>query len=124
MTLRCEVRHSGDVSILDLKGELSLGERPGMEGTMHLLERVRALVDSGNRNILLNFAGIERMDSSGIGQLIGTFTSARTHGGRIKIVNPSREVRKLLELTQLAKVLDIHDDEARAVQAFATDSAP
>ncbi|HTQ84743.1 MAG TPA: STAS domain-containing protein [Candidatus Solibacter sp.] len=122
MALKCEVRQSGDVSILDLKGALSLGERPGMAGTMHLLDQVRGLVSSGKTNILLNFAGISLMDSSGIGQLIGTYTSARTHGGRIKILKPSREVREMLELTQLTKVLEVYDDEARALQAFARDA--
>src|SRR5271168_3644777 len=103
MALNCEVRHIGDVSVLDLKGSLSLAERQGDGGVV--IDCVRALIDSGKKKIILNFAGINYMDSTGVGQ--------------IKILKPSNEIRKLLELTQLSKVVEIHEDEDSAVRAYA-----
>jgi len=117
MALNCEVRHIGDVSVLDLKGSLSLAERQGDGGVV--IDCVRALIDSGKKKIILNFAGINYMDSAGVGQLIGTLTTTRSRGGQIKILKPSREIRKLLELTQLSKVVEIHEDEDSAVRAYA-----
>src|SRR5271156_1509448 len=117
MALNCEVRHIGDVSVLDLKGSLSLAERQGDGGVV--IDCVRALIDSGKKKIILNFAGINYMDSAGVGQLIGTLTTTRSRGGQIKILKPSNEIRKLLELTQLSKVVEIHEDEDSAVRAYA-----
>jgi anti-anti-sigma factor len=122
MALKVDVRQVGDVSIMDLKGALSLAERQvGGEGTV--LENARALVDAGKKKIVLNFAGVTNMDSAGIGQLIGTLTSVRSRGGQIRILKPSRDVRKTLELTQLAKAVEIHDDEESALRAYGGGSA-
>ncbi len=123
MALKCKVRHIGDISILDLKGELSLAPRQGHEDNVQILEKVRSLMTAGNKRIVLNLAGVTYMDSAGIGQLIGTYTSSRSHGAQLKLLKPTVEVRKLLELTQLAKVLEIYDDEDRAVHAFSPGSA-
>jgi len=119
MGLKCQVRQVADVSILDLKGQFSLAMRQPAEGEVHVPEQVRSLLDAGRKKVVLNLAGVTLMDSAGVGQLIGMLTSARNRGGQIKLLNPSGEVRKLLELTQLTKVFDVHESEDRAVQAFA-----
>ena len=119
MALKIEVRQVGDVSILDLDGSLSLAERQN-DGSSQVIERVRALIDGGKTKIVLNFARLSYMDSAGIGQLIGTLTTTRSRGARLNLLKPTRDVRKLLELTQLSKVMEIHDDEDSAVHAFAS----
>jgi anti-sigma B factor antagonist len=120
MALKCEIRQVGDVSILDLKGSLSLEARQAAEPNIQILEKVRGLVEGGNKNLVLNFAGISYMDSAGIGQLIGAITSTRSRGGQIKILKPTGEVRKLLNVTQLSRVVEIHEDEDGVVRSYAT----
>jgi anti-sigma B factor antagonist len=121
MTLLCRMRQRGDVAILDLEGILSLEDPTAPQDAINigLGEKVRELVESGQRKILLNFAGVRYMDSAGVGQLIGTYTSARNRGAALKLMKPTRDVRKVLELTQLARILDVRDDEEKALAAFA-----
>jgi anti-sigma B factor antagonist len=126
MALKCVVRQKGEVAILDLSGVMSLPD-PGAsdaEGSITLGEKVRELMDSGQRKILLNFAAVSYMDSAGIGQLIGSFTSARNRGAALKLMKPTRDVRKLLEMTKLAGVMDVRDDEESALAAFAGSASP
>ncbi|HVN09896.1 MAG TPA: STAS domain-containing protein [Patescibacteria group bacterium] len=121
MSLSCKVRRVGDVSILDLKGEITLVLRG--DDSVQLLEVVRNLTGEGSKYILLNLAGVTRMDSAGIGQLIATHTSTRSRGAQLKLLKPMPEVRKLLEMTQLVKVLEVHDDEERAIRSFSASHA-
>lgn len=120
MTMGCTIRQVEDVTILDLNGRLSLGEalgfRPGRD--LHLSEAVRELADEGHRKILLNLAGVKYVDSSGVGQLVGTLTSARGQGVELKLSNPAKQVLDLLKMTKLLAVFDVRDDEAAALAAF------
>src|SRR5271155_3395466 len=126
MALKCGIRQSGDVTILDLNGVLSIREPATSvaRGSVVLGDKVRELLESGNKKILLNLASLSSMDSAGVGELIATMTSVRSRGGGLKLITPPRDVRKLLELTQLSKVIDIRDNEESAVQAFATGIPP
>ena len=121
MPLQCAVRQQGDVTILDLKGIMTLEDPDASRagGFVILGDKVCELIASGQKKILLNFAGVTSMDSAGLGQLIGTLTSARTRGAGLKLMKPTGDVKKILELTKLTKVLDIRDDEENAVAAFA-----
>ena len=121
MAFKCAIRHKGDVAILDLEGILSLDDPRASRGgdTVGLVEKVRELTDGGQRKILLNFARVSYMDSAGIGQLIGAHTSVRNRGAALKLMKLTRDVRKLLDLTQLSRVIDIRDDEESAIAAFA-----
>ena len=122
MPLQCTVRQQGDVAILDLSGVMSLPDPAASrtEGSIVLGDKVRELIDGGQKKILLNFAGVSYMDSAGIGQLIGTLTSARTRGAGLKLMRPTRDVKKLLELTKLMQIFDVRDDEEAAVATFAS----
>jgi len=122
MALKCSVRDVGDVAVLDLEGSLSLAERQGDSSIV--IERVRGLIDGGKKKIVLNFAKLSYMDSAGIGQLIGTLTTTRSRGAQINVMKPSRDIRKLLELTQLNKVMEVHEDEESAVRALHKGTAP
>lgn len=125
MPLNCAVRQSGDVTILDLSGLLSLGDSDarGAESAVVLGDKVHELIEKGQKKILLNLAAVRFVDSSGAGQLVGAFTSARTRGGELKLLKPTSQVKNLLKITKLDTLLDILDDEQTAIQAFGRGAA-
>jgi anti-anti-sigma factor len=120
MSLKYDVRQTRDVTILDLNGRLSLGEALafGPGSGLVLSETIRELTKKGQKKILLNFAGVTYVDSSGVGQLVGALTSARNQSGDIKLLKPSVHVLDLLKTTKLDGVFDIHMDETAAIQSF------
>jgi anti-sigma B factor antagonist len=120
MSLKYNIRQTGDVTILDLNGRLSLGEALafGPGSGLVLSETVRELIKKGQKKILLNLAGVTYVDSSGVGQLAGALTSARNQAGDIKLLKPSRHVLDLLKTTKLDGVFDIQEDETAAIQSF------
>jgi len=120
MTLKHNVRQTGDVAILDLSGRLSLGEALafGPGSGVVLGEAIRQLAKKGQKKVLLNLAGVTYVDSSGVGQLTGALMTARNLGGDLKLLKPSKQVLDLLKITKLANLFDIQDDEAAAIQSF------
>lgn len=120
MTLSYNIRQTGDVTILDLSGRLSLGEALafGPGSGIVLGETVREWAGKGRKKIVLNLAGVTYVDSSGIGQLVGALTTARNQGADLKLLNPTSAVRALLETTNLFTVFDVQNDEATAIQSF------
>lgn len=125
MTLKYNIRQSGDVTILDLRGRLSLGEALafGPGSGVVLGETVRELAKKGQKKILLNFAAVSYVDSSGVGQLAGALTTARNQGGDTKLLKPSSQIVALLKITKLDTLFDVHEDEAAAVQSFSKGAA-
>jgi anti-sigma B factor antagonist len=123
--LTYNVRQTGDVTILDLNGRLSLGEAVafGPGSGVVLGDTVRDLAKKGQKKIVLNLAGVSYVDSSGVGQLVGALTSARNQGGDTKLLKPSSNILLLLKTTKLDTVFDIHDDEAAAIQSFSKTAA-
>ncbi len=101
------------VTIVDLSGRITLDE-----GSAALRETVKQLIDQGQKRVLLNMSKVQFIDSSGIGELVSAFTSAREQGGELKLLNLSKKVHSLIQITKLHAVFDIRDDEAAAVQAF------
>lgn len=120
MTMGCTVRQVEDITILDLTGRLSLGEslgfRPGRN--LPLSDAISELAGEGHKKILLNLAGVKYVDSSGVGQLVGTLTSARGQGVELKLFNPAKQVVDLLKMTKLHSVFDVRESEAAAIAAF------
>jgi anti-sigma B factor antagonist len=123
--LKYNVRQTGDVTILDLNGRLSLGEAVafGPGSGVVLGDTVRELAKKGQKKIVLNLAGVSYVDSSGVGQLVGALTSARNQGGDTKLLKPSSNILLLLKTTKLDTVFDIDDDEAAAIQSFSKTAA-
>ena len=121
----CTIRHIHDVTVLDLKGRLSLGEAlafgPGSD--IVLTETIRDLLKAGHKKILLNLAAITYADSSGVGQLAGTLATGRTRGLELKLLSPVKQVRDLLRVTHLESIFDIQDDEAAALASFSQGTA-
>jgi anti-sigma B factor antagonist len=99
--------------IADITGKIALAE-----GTALLRDTVRDLLDHGKKHILLNLAGVDFIDSAGLGELVRTHASIRSHGGQLKLVNPSRNVHDLLRITKLDRVFDIEQDEASALRSL------
>jgi anti-sigma B factor antagonist len=125
MPLNYNTRQTGDVTILDLDGRLSLGEEMafGPGSGIVLREVVRDLAKKGHKKIILNLAGVSYVDSSGVGQLVGALTTARNQGGDLKLLAPPKQVLDLLTTTNLDTVFHIHGDEAAALTSFSRGAA-
>jgi len=106
-------RQAGDVTILDLRGEVRIGE-----GSIALRDAIRNLADSGKKKLLLNLAGVSYIDSSGIGELIANYTTVSRQGGQLKLLKLTDRVQNLLVITKLLTVFDAYEDEAEALQSF------
>ena len=113
MGINTSTRLIDGVVIVDTIGELRLGS-----GTDALRHVVRQLLNDGYRSILLNLRDVRHIDSSGVGELMSCYTSVRNHGGQLKLMNLSRHVHNLLELTKLYTIFEVEDDERKAVASF------
>jgi anti-sigma B factor antagonist len=106
-------REVDGVTVLDLGGRITLGE-----GSVQLRDAVRGLIGKGSKNILLNLGKVDYIDSSGLGELVSAFTSAKNQHAEVKLLNLTKRVHDLLQLTKLCTVFDIKDDEASAIASF------
>ena len=113
MALNIASREVNGVVILDLSGRITLGE-----GSVQLREAVRGLIGKGKKNILLNLGDVNYIDSSGLGELVSAFTTAKNQQAEVKLLKLTRKVHDLLQLTKLYTVFDIYDDEASAIASF------
>jgi anti-sigma B factor antagonist len=101
------------VIVLDLSGRITLGE-----GSVQLRDSIRDLIGKGQRRILLDLGDVNYIDSSGLGELVSAYTSARNQGATVKLLKLTKKVHDLLQLTKLYTVFDIYDDEASAIASF------
>ncbi|MFD4431818.1 STAS domain-containing protein [Nocardia sp. NPDC058497] len=106
-------RSVNGVTILDLTGKLDIGV-----GDVQLREKIRNLMDTGKKQILLNLAAVSRIDSSGLGELVSSYTTLTNSGGKLKLVNLPDRVQDLLMITQLNTVFDTYDIEQEAIRSF------
>lgn len=113
MSLKIETREVAHVTILDIHGRIVLGDEIGQ-----LRDAVRGLVAAGKKKIILNLVGVDYIDSSGVGELVGSFTTVRNAGGELKLLNLTQKVQDVLHVTKLYTVFDIKDDEFTAVRSF------
>jgi anti-sigma B factor antagonist len=113
MSLKSSERQVDGITILDLSGRITLGE-----GSVVLRDTIREVLGKGQKRILLNLGDVTYIDSSGIGELVSAFTAVRKEGGELKLLNLTKKVHDLLQITKLYTVFDIKDDEAAAVGAF------
>ena len=113
MKMTASTRLVGGVTIVDLSGRIVLGD-----GTAAVRDLVRDLIKEGNKKILLNLRDVDYIDSSGLGELVNAFTSMRSQGGELKLLNLTKKVNDLLQITKLYTVFDVKDDEATAVKSF------
>jgi anti-sigma B factor antagonist len=111
--IKTSTRQIGDVVIVDTIGELRLGE-----GTNVLRRVVGELVEQGYQNILLNLRDVRHIDSAGVGELMSCYTSINNRGGQLKLLNLSKNVHNLLQITKLCTIFEIAEDEPTALASF------
>ena len=114
MSMKASTRQVDGVTIVDLSGRITLGE-----GSVVLRDTIKDLLGKGQKKILLNLGDVSYIDSSGIGELVSAFTTVRNQGGDLKLLNLTKKVHDLLQITKLYTVFDVKDDEASAVASFA-----
>ena len=106
-------RQAGDVTILDMTGDVRIGE-----GAISLRDSIRNLADQGKTKVLLNLAGVKYMDSTGVGELIANYTTISRQGGQLKLLNLTDRIQNLLVITKLLTVFDSFENETEALQSF------
>ena len=106
-------RQAGDVTILDLTGAVRIGE-----GSIALRDAIRDLAGQGKKKLLLNLAGVDYVDSSGIGELIANYTTVSRQGGQLKLLNLTDRIQNLLVITKLLTVFDVYENEPEALKSF------
>lgn len=106
-------RQAGDVTVLDLNGKVTIGE-----GSVALRTAIRRVLGEGKNKILLNLGGVGYIDSSGIGELVSSFTAVNKEGGTLKLLNLTQKIQDLLAITKLLTVFDVYEDEAEALASY------
>jgi anti-sigma B factor antagonist len=113
MAVTFNTREVSGVTVIDVSGRITLGE-----SNMALREQVNKAIDAGSKSILLNLAELNYMDSSGVGTLVGCYTSAQNRNAKLKLLNLTKKMTELLAITKLLTVFDTFDDEQKAVSSF------
>ena len=116
MKLEIRQREKEGVVLLELKASLTAGD-----ATTQLRERLRALLEQNRTNVILDLAGVDYIDSSGLGSMVVCFTSVRKAGGKLVLLNLNKRNIELLVLTKLSTVFEIFDDEQQAINSFFPD---
>ena len=111
--MKIDTRTVGDVHVLDCSGKITLGE-----GTMTVRNTVREILSSGGKKIILNLNDVNYIDSSGIGELVSSYTTVTNAGGKLKLLNLTNKIQELLQITKLLTVFDAYADEKVAVASF------
>jgi anti-sigma B factor antagonist len=111
--MQIDERAVGDVTVLDLKGKITLGE-----GDELLKDKVNSLLNQGRKKIVLNLAEVPYIDSAGLGEVVRTFTTVSRQGGSLKLLNLTKRITDLLSITKLLTVFETYDSESEAVRSF------
>lgn len=107
-------RQRNDVTILDIKGKITIGaSEEALRDTVH------QVLASGSQKVLLNLQGVSTIDSSGVGELVSSYTSATNRGAKIKLCSLPAKINDILTITQLITVFDVYDTEDEAVASYA-----
>jgi len=116
--MQIEERAAGDVTILDLKGKMTLGE-----GDVILKDKVNSLALQGKKQVLLNLADVPYIDSAGLGEIVRTYTTMSRQGGSLKLLGLTKRIADLLSITKLLTVFETYENEAEAVGSFSPSAA-
>ena len=111
--MKIETRNIGDVRVLDCSGKITLGE-----GTMAVRNTVRDILKNNGKKIILNLADVNYIDSSGIGELVSTYTTVTNNGGQLKLLNLTKKIQELLAITKLLTVFQVFEDEQSALNSL------
>jgi anti-sigma B factor antagonist len=111
--MKINTRTVGDVQILDWSGKITLGE-----GTMSIRNAVRDILQGGGKKIILNLSDVNYIDSSGIGELVSSYTTVTNSGGKLKLLNLTKKIHELLAITKLLTVFETFENEEAAISSF------
>jgi anti-sigma B factor antagonist len=114
VSVKMSSRQVGDVTVVDASGRITLGE-----GASVFRDMIRDLAAKGDKKILVNLADVSYIDSSGIGEMVSSFTTVTNHGGQLKLLSLTKRVKDLLQITKLYTVFEVFEDESSAVRSFA-----
>jgi len=104
------------VCVLDIDGPITLGA----EGSEKLGDKVRSVLQAGDKQVVLNLEAVAYIDSAGLGELVNAYTTVKKQGGALKLVGVTKKLKDLLVITKLATVFDSYDTEAAALESFAS----
>jgi anti-sigma B factor antagonist len=113
MNKNVTIRDAGEVKILDLKGKITIGV-----GDLHMREAIHETLAGGAKKILVNMKDVTTIDSTGVGELVGCYTTATNKGAKLKLVNLPEKINDVLTVTQLITVFDVYSNEAEALTSF------
>ena len=111
--MQIEERVVNDVTILDLKGKITLGE-----GDEALKDKINSLIHQNRKKILLNLEDVPYIDSAGLGEIVRTYTTVSRQGGQLKLVNLTKRITDLLSITKLLTVFETFDSEPEALKSY------
>ena len=114
MSLKINIRETAEATILDLSGRIVIGD-----ALVDLRDSIREALAGDTRNIVLNLADVSYIDSSGLGQLIGSYATVTSRGGQLKLLNLQKRVDELMQVTKLLTVFETYSSEAAALKSFA-----
>ena len=106
-------RSAGNVTVLDLTGQITF-----TQGDQLFKDKIHSLIHQGQKNILVNMAGVTHVDSAGLGELVAAYTTVTKAGGSMKLVNLTKRLTDLLAITKLLTVFDTFDNEKDALTQF------
>lgn len=111
--MRIDERTVGDVMVLDVTGRITADA-----GDVELKDKINSLINQGRKKILLNLGAVGFVDSTGLGQIVASFTSVSNNNGQMKLLNVTKRLNDLLVITKLTNVFDTFEDEAEAIKSF------
>ena len=111
--MKTEIRDMGNVTIIRPEGKITIGE-----GDVKLRASVQQCLTAGKRNMIIDLGKVSFMDSSGVGELVGCFTTVTNRGGKLKLLNLTKKIHDLLTITQLVTVFELYKDESEAIASF------
>lgn len=111
--MKVNTRDVDGVTIIELQGKITIGA-----GDTQLRDVIIKSLEEGNKNILLDMGGVTTLDSSGIGELVGSYTTVANRGGTLKLLHLPSKISDLLQVTQLITVFEVYEDEKKALESF------
>ncbi len=113
MSIKAVSREIGEVTIIDLDGRITLND-----GSAILRDLIRENLNGGHKRLLLNLADVNYIDSTGLGELVSGYRLVKSQSGEMKLMNLSKRVSDLLQITKLYTIFDIYNDESQALASF------
>ena len=111
--MKATTRSIDGVEIINLQGKITIGS-----GDSQLREVITNALNSGKNNLLLDMSGVTTIDSSGIGELVGSYTTVTNRGGKLKLLHLPAKLNELLHVTQLITVFEVYENEQDALKSF------